>query len=89
MAEDKNQTHYFLDESPDELKRLDLGQQVISSYMGKPVWAPIDFSKPGYKILDSACANGMPLDVKKVSLTPQYSNMAGGPPCLASRPNRC
>lgn len=56
--EDKNETHYFLDGNPEELERLDLGQAVISDYMGKLVYAPVDFSKPGLRILDSATANG-------------------------------
>ena len=58
MADDRNETHYFLDANPDELERLNLGQAVILDHMKKPVYAPLDFSKPGRRILDSAAANG-------------------------------
>jgi hypothetical protein len=37
MAEDKNNTHYFLDVNPEEAERLQLGQLIISGHMDKPV----------------------------------------------------
>lgn len=58
MAEDKNNTRYFLDGCADENERLKLGQQIILAHMGNAVWAPIDLSVPGLKILDSATASG-------------------------------
>jgi hypothetical protein len=58
MAEDKNETHYFLDGNPEELERLQLGQDVIHARMGKLVFAPIDFAQPGLQVLDSATADG-------------------------------
>ena len=41
-----------------ELKRLADNHETIKDTMGKLVLAPVDFSKPGLRILDSACANG-------------------------------
>jgi hypothetical protein len=59
MAEDKNKTHYFLDGNPEELERLKLGHVVISACMQqKLILAPLDLSKPGLQILDSATADG-------------------------------
>lgn len=58
MAEDKNETHYFLDGNPDELERLRLGQEVIKNCMGKLVFPPIDFNQPSLRLLDSATADG-------------------------------
>jgi hypothetical protein len=58
MAEDKNETHYFLDGNPEELERLRLGQSVIKACMGKLVLPPIDFALPGLQVLDSATADG-------------------------------
>jgi hypothetical protein len=57
MAEDKNQTHYFLDGNPEELERLQLGQTVIKACMQKLVWAPVDLNKSRLQILDSATAD--------------------------------
>jgi hypothetical protein len=58
MADDKNTTHYFLDVNPEEAERLELSQEIISDHMQRAVWAPIDLSQPGLKILDSATASG-------------------------------
>lgn len=57
MADDKNQTHYFLDGNPEELERLRLGQSVINDYVGKLVFAPVDFDRNGLRVLDSATAD--------------------------------
>lgn len=57
MAEDKNQTHYFLDGNPEEIERLRLGQNVIKNYVGKLVFAPVDFNRNGLRVLDSATAD--------------------------------
>ncbi|KAK8075377.1 hypothetical protein PG997_010040 [Apiospora hydei] len=73
MAEDKNNTHYFLDLSADEDERLKLGQLVILDHMEKAVWAPLDLSVPGLRILDSATASGVWLQDLKASL-PASSN---------------
>lgn len=58
MAEDRNQTHYFLDGSPKELQRLRIGQDVIQNHVGQLVFAPVKFDKEGLRILDSATADG-------------------------------
>jgi hypothetical protein len=58
MAEDKNNTHYFLDVNPEEAERLQLGQLIISGHMDKPIWTPLDLSQSKLKILDSATASG-------------------------------
>jgi hypothetical protein len=60
MAEDKNETQYFLDKNPpEEIERLRLGQAVIKNFMGKLVFAPVDLHSPGLRILDSATADSM------------------------------
>ncbi|KAI0411482.1 hypothetical protein F5X98DRAFT_46755 [Xylaria grammica] len=59
MAEDKNQTHYFLDGNPEELERLQLGQEIISDCFRKLVFAPVDLESPGLRVLDSATADGL------------------------------
>jgi hypothetical protein len=59
MAEDQNNTRYFLEANPDEAERLQLGQLIISDHMGKLVWAPLDLAKPGLRILESATASGI------------------------------
>ncbi|CAI6334300.1 unnamed protein product [Periconia digitata] len=60
MAEDKNNTHYFLDGNPEELERLKLGHTVIRACMQqKLILAHLDLSKPGLQILDSATADGI------------------------------
>lgn len=46
------------DDHKTEQQRLEGQHEVIVYHMGKQVYAPIDFSKPGLKILDSGCANG-------------------------------
>jgi hypothetical protein len=53
-----NDGHYFLDKSKVELERLDLAQSIIKDYMKQLVWAPVNFSQPSLRILDSAAANG-------------------------------
>jgi hypothetical protein len=58
MAADKNDTRYFLDANPEEAERLRLGQLIISTHMQKPVWAPLDLSQKGLRVLDSATASG-------------------------------
>ena len=58
MATDKNDTHYFLDANPEEAERLRLGRLIIGNYMKKLVWAPLDLSQKGLRILDSATASG-------------------------------
>lgn len=58
MAEDRNETHYFLDGNPKELERLRIGQEVIQNHVGKLVLAPISFAGEALRILDSATADG-------------------------------
>lgn len=59
-ASDSN--HYYLrapDEPQDKIDRLMIQAQIFSHNMlGQYVVAPIDFSKPGLKILDPATPNG-------------------------------
>lgn len=58
MANETDNKRYLMEKNPEEAERLVLAQEIIVDYMGKPVWAPIDLSKPGLKILDSATASG-------------------------------
>ncbi|KAK7911753.1 hypothetical protein PG985_014234 [Apiospora marii] len=46
MAEDKNNTHYFLDITPGKTEQLQFSQEEILYYMGNPIWAPLDLSAP-------------------------------------------
>lgn len=46
------------DDNQTEQQRLEGQHEVILYAMGKAVYAPVDFSKPGLRILDSGCANG-------------------------------
>ncbi|KAI1457512.1 hypothetical protein F4805DRAFT_171909 [Annulohypoxylon moriforme] len=73
MAEDKNENHYFLDGNPEELQRLQLGQDVIKACMGKLVFAPIDFNKEGVRVLDSATADSAWLQDLRSSISPPAS----------------
>jgi hypothetical protein len=41
-----------------ELKRLTDNHEVIKDAMGGLIWAPVDLSKPGLRILDCATADG-------------------------------
>lgn len=43
----------------DELKRLSDNHEVITNAMGGLFMAPVDLTKPGIRILDSATADGM------------------------------
>jgi hypothetical protein len=63
MADNKDEKHYLLEKHPEEAERLALAQEVIVDYMGKAVWAPIDLSQPGLKILDSGTAGGKPKNI--------------------------
>ncbi|KAF2789630.1 putative methyltransferase SirN-like protein [Melanomma pulvis-pyrius CBS 109.77] len=80
MAEDKNETHYFLDGNPEELERLQLGQSVIKACMRKLVFAPVDLDKPGLQILDSATADSVWLrDVRNsIALSTREKDMFVG-----------
>jgi hypothetical protein len=50
---------YILEGSPTEAQRLQLQHEIIKDAMGdKLVAAPLDLSKPGLRILDSATADG-------------------------------
>lgn len=53
--------HTNQDEKNEQLEqqRLEGQHEVVVYAMGKQVLAPVDFSKPGLRILDSGCANGM------------------------------
>lgn len=58
--EDKNNTRYFMEGQAQEERRLVFGHEVMMDCMEKAVWASIDLTKPGLKILDSATASGKP-----------------------------
>ncbi|KAF2158641.1 hypothetical protein M409DRAFT_30866 [Zasmidium cellare ATCC 36951] len=48
-----------LDDNVSEQVRLeDQHETVIHAMGGKPLFAPVDLSRPGLKVLDSGCANG-------------------------------
>lgn len=50
---------YFLSQNPTELERLSYQHEIIKDYMGSNlVLAPIDLSRPGLHIFDSATADG-------------------------------
>lgn len=46
------------DDHQSEQQRLEGQHEVLLYHMGKAIYATIDFSKPGLRILDSGCANG-------------------------------
>lgn len=58
MADNKDEKQYLLDKHPEEEERLALAQEVMVDSMGKAVWAPIDLTQPGLKILDSGTGAG-------------------------------
>lgn len=50
---------YYVTTPEEENRRLEQGSDVIRSYMdGKVFLAPIDTSRSGLKVLDSAASNG-------------------------------
>jgi len=57
MASENNDEKYVF-EHASEVERLTLQHEVITDYLGKLVLAPVDFSKPGLRIYDSATADG-------------------------------
>jgi hypothetical protein len=59
MARSLEKEEYFLEHNPDELQRLREQHKLIKDSMGGLILAPIDFSKPGLRILDSATADGV------------------------------
>ena len=50
--------HYFLQESSTEVERLTYQHEVVKDCMGSLVQAPLDISRPGLRIIDSATADG-------------------------------
>jgi hypothetical protein len=50
--------HYKLGHSPQEIERMRNQHEWIKGSFGGLIKAPIDYSKPGQKILDSATADG-------------------------------
>lgn len=60
------------DDHRSEQQRLEGQHEVMIYHMGKAVFPPIDFSKPGLKILDSGCANGRWLRDLKANATAQH-----------------
>jgi hypothetical protein len=58
MANSAEVKQYLMEKNPEEAERLALAQEVLLDYMQKAVWAPINLSQPGLRILDSATASG-------------------------------
>jgi hypothetical protein len=53
---------YFMENNAKEaaeVERLTHQHEVIKDHMGSLILAPVDLSKPGLKILDSATADGI------------------------------
>ena len=59
MPRDAEEEKYFMEGNADELQRLTCQHEVIKAHVGKLILAPLDLSKPGLRILDSATADGM------------------------------
>jgi hypothetical protein len=56
-----NKQEYILEASPTETERLRMQHDVVKDAVGGSlVVAPIDLTKPGLRILDSATADGRP-----------------------------
>lgn len=60
------------DDHQSEQQRLEGQHEIMVYHMGKQVYPPIDFSKPGLKILDSGCANGRWLRDLKASARAEH-----------------
>ncbi|KAI1780873.1 hypothetical protein F4818DRAFT_397116 [Hypoxylon cercidicola] len=73
-TEGTSDPEYLLPERAKEVQRLtDQDIVIVSSMDNKRVLAPIDMSKPGLKILDSATADGLFLRAIEPLLTPPYT----------------
>jgi gliotoxin biosynthesis N-methyltransferase len=59
MAKDElPESNYLLDYDDTEKRRLTEQHDLIKSYMGQLILAPIDVERPGLKILDSGTFDG-------------------------------
>ncbi|KAI1455490.1 hypothetical protein F4805DRAFT_435712 [Annulohypoxylon moriforme] len=58
MAVFMNKTKADDDNISEQVRLEDQHETVIYAMGGKPLYAPVDLTKPGLHILDSACANG-------------------------------
>ncbi|KXX77990.1 Demethylmenaquinone methyltransferase [Madurella mycetomatis] len=59
MAVQKKDEGYLMSEDHDEIRRLTLQHDMLKAELnGSLVFAPIDFSVPGLKVLDCGCASG-------------------------------
>lgn len=54
MTKTKNED----DNVPEQVRLEDQHETVLYAMGGQALYAPVDLSKPGLRILDSACANG-------------------------------
>ncbi|KAI1761601.1 hypothetical protein GGR53DRAFT_524994 [Hypoxylon sp. FL1150] len=73
-TEGTSDPEYLLPERVKEVQRLtDQDTVIVSSMSNKRVLAPIDMSKPGLKILDSATADGLFLRAVEPLLIPPYT----------------
>lgn len=59
MSAPNTQERYVMEKNNGELRRLGDQHAVLKSAMGTLVLAPVDFSKPGLRILDSGTADGI------------------------------
>jgi len=57
-SQDNSDSNYLLPYNEAEIKRLHLQHDLLLSYMGSLILAPIDTKQAGLKILDSATFDG-------------------------------
>jgi hypothetical protein len=73
MSHVEEQDKYFMEGNAVEIQRLAFQHQVIKNYVGKLILAPIDLTRPGLKILDSATADGLWLRDLASDISPENS----------------
>lgn len=81
--------NYLLPDAEKEVQRLtDQDSAIVYAMNNKRIVAPLDFSRPGLKILDSGTADGKCLSPLKTILpTNNITDQAQGSSCGASRRN--
>jgi hypothetical protein len=57
--DDLPESNYLLDYDDSEKRRLQEQHELIKSYMGQLILAPVDLTQPGLKVLDSGTFDGM------------------------------
>ncbi|ETS77614.1 hypothetical protein PFICI_09676 [Pestalotiopsis fici W106-1] len=59
MATSQDKDVYVMEENEGELQRLANQHEIITKYLGTLALAPVDFSRPNLRILDSGTADGL------------------------------